>query len=911
MPNLFNSLNDIATEYTVFETDQVLTASQLNSITQYLDDQTRLSRIQLIGTGVVCGLHVKFNKQQILISQGVAISSDGDLMRLAEDTLYSHYKNYDNSRPAYPLLYRDDNTMLEVYELLEKGTADVHAKPLVSLETASGRGFADWVVVLLMESYIQDNDLCSSTGCDNLGQAYVARLKPLLILKEDIERLKPQIKTPRSAGLQLAPLIAERVQLSGAINNVSEYNRQYNKACERVLGSLEKALPGLWQQASFLLKDSFKNDPAPGWITKLKQSFRIHSHKNSQYYYDFLKDIIETWNSLRDKLLADNSLCCPDPASFPKHILLGNLQASGNPDTSRMGFYPARTSDWNSSLKHSVFLAEKLARIIDSFTIPSDKTIRVTPSFMCARPLEDRAIPWYYHLKSSSGLLERWNYSYHLEGRDSANYSYHAKHYATQETAIDPLRFTIDHHDFFRVEGHIGQSVRAVFEDLQQLVAEHNLPFRVATVLLGQNKEDLVFRPGAGYTDIKRLHALLRKDLVYRLDDVAKFSGKYKSRMDQAVEAGTVKDDVKGNDGSPVKVIAESRNKAVTEKAASAKQKLDGGYQHYLANLSWQQEVNDVMKEATLFRYELGKVSKTETVTPFDGLIGSSQKDWLNWLDVLIKDKDDKADEKNLFSRFIKQYPGLEHTAGVVRGGTFVLVYNADGIVVGDLMLSHYVEDVMEPEVPEPPLVRPDISRDWWLDYGVQVIPSLDHVLQKELTDFKSKFDSDLENKLKIVSSETLGTVFNVIKPTDFSIDPKKIPGMEEEKDTIGDSILKGYITKVRTSREQSKQMEKALRNSDLSSDEKKFIKKQKQQVEKELSENIASMTEYMSVRKIPITGSFEGAAAMEEIKKGIETVKANSNLYSNTLNQLNNIRSATTNTDLAANLGNLGNFNP
>ena len=44
---IFESLKQIPAEYTVFEKDQLLTHAQLNGVAQYLDDQSRLSRISL------------------------------------------------------------------------------------------------------------------------------------------------------------------------------------------------------------------------------------------------------------------------------------------------------------------------------------------------------------------------------------------------------------------------------------------------------------------------------------------------------------------------------------------------------------------------------------------------------------------------------------------------------------------------------------------------------------------------------------------------------------------------------------------------------------------------------------------------------------------------------------------------
>ena len=48
-----------ATQYAVFEPDQVLTHGQLNSLSEFLDRQDRLSRVDLIGVGIASGLRVR------------------------------------------------------------------------------------------------------------------------------------------------------------------------------------------------------------------------------------------------------------------------------------------------------------------------------------------------------------------------------------------------------------------------------------------------------------------------------------------------------------------------------------------------------------------------------------------------------------------------------------------------------------------------------------------------------------------------------------------------------------------------------------------------------------------------------------------------------------------------------------
>ena len=47
--------------FPVFEANQVLTSGHLNDVFDYLDEQTRLTRSNLIGIGIVCGLEIKLD----------------------------------------------------------------------------------------------------------------------------------------------------------------------------------------------------------------------------------------------------------------------------------------------------------------------------------------------------------------------------------------------------------------------------------------------------------------------------------------------------------------------------------------------------------------------------------------------------------------------------------------------------------------------------------------------------------------------------------------------------------------------------------------------------------------------------------------------------------------------------------
>jgi hypothetical protein len=88
-------LNNITTQYRKFNPNQVLTEGQLNEFIDYFEDQDRLSRTRLSGVGVVCGFKSTYIDltetvpdssllHTIEITQGSGVTTDGDLVTLRQ-----------------------------------------------------------------------------------------------------------------------------------------------------------------------------------------------------------------------------------------------------------------------------------------------------------------------------------------------------------------------------------------------------------------------------------------------------------------------------------------------------------------------------------------------------------------------------------------------------------------------------------------------------------------------------------------------------------------------------------------------------------------------------------------------------------------------------------------------------------
>ena len=73
-------------QYPRFVPDQVLTSDNLDDLFTYLDDQDRITRTNLIGVGIVCGLGVETppNGTSIKITKGTGITSEGYLVSHAD-----------------------------------------------------------------------------------------------------------------------------------------------------------------------------------------------------------------------------------------------------------------------------------------------------------------------------------------------------------------------------------------------------------------------------------------------------------------------------------------------------------------------------------------------------------------------------------------------------------------------------------------------------------------------------------------------------------------------------------------------------------------------------------------------------------------------------------------------------------
>lgn len=737
---VLRSLSSIRTDYAYFEHDQVLTEAHLNSLAEYADDQLRLSRIKLTGVGVISGLRLSLSATRVALSSGVGITTDGDLVWLDKVQQYTHFKRFDSSRPVYEPFWRTgdgQDALIPLFELLPEGTQDPEAIALSLFATTAGFALTAAVGIAYVESYHQDKDQCTGTDCDNLGMERRNTQHLLLAHPKAIGSLNQAPTTPRAAFSAMGPVSIQRPVLTSTLTTPVALWQAFAGPIRAGVVALSSALATAFEALSPHVPDAFTTNPVSAWQsalagvgTRFAPSGNTQGAAGYEYAYDLLKDIAESLSALRDSVLEDDTWLCTKPERFPKHLLLGTIGSTAESMTSRTRFTPSPAVSLTArAVDRARFLLRKIDAQLRAFqvNVSASSEVRITPSAFEDRPLEDRAIPWYYAVssKDANNLLYLWSQRLSRRGETLRALSYHAPSYSVEAAVMAPLSVQIGATPYFRIEGHLGGDVDEVKASIEAKVKASNLSFAVETVFIGNDPARVRPRPRP-YTDLHRLHHLFRADVVQQLNTVTSFGDTLKTKVTNKVSAGTVSAQADDNEGADILGVSTNRAEAIRSRTASVTPTLQKSYSAFRADTSWISPIRDTVGLAGGLKKELGPVAKTEYQTPIDTFVASPQLQWVDWIGRIIDHKEQQDDERWLLSKFIAEHPGAEHIAGVLRGGTFVLLYDERDVVVADLALPYRccAERVVDEVEAQPELPTLDIRPPTFLEDAITLQPS-------------------------------------------------------------------------------------------------------------------------------------------------------------------------------------------
>ena len=390
---------------------------------------------------------------------------------------------------------------------------------------------------------------------------------------------------------------------------------------------------------------------------------------------------------------------------------------------------------------------------------------------------------------------------------------------------------------------------------LRAAIAGNNLPIDVVALSLGANPGKLPF-PWWHSQDLFHLHHLARADMAAQLDDATKFGDKFVLQVKAA--AGTVTD--ADNDGVPVLGTAQTKTELMAGHAKLAMQKIVA--ENYNADSNWQSDLANAAQSAAELSEALSPVTKKEFVTPLDAIMSGQPARWLTWVDALIKDRQDQEQRRSQLPGFLAEHPGLEHYAGVLRGGTFVLVYDAANTVVADFMLPY---NCCEPKTspPKPPVLLPPIRPDILFEKPIRLVPFPDKFrFDKFRDDFVQGVQKDIDVKTNYFNAfkDTIGIIAGA-KGGGGLAQPGGVfvqPGIVTSDPVLGLNVtdMTWKTQKVDTLREQ-------LLDPSLDETKRATIQTQLDTAENELASTIVTTTEYVAKAGIDVTPGSDGAKAM------------------------------------------------
>jgi hypothetical protein len=753
MGNVLDNISKDNTRFTIFENDQVLTADQLNDLFNYLDVQTRLTRTQAIGVGIITGLEIGvLSNKHLVVSKGAAITTDGDLLLFQNDQEFDQYDIFEDKNAKYSYFHLDTDQTIPMFLLSNSQLVGATpGKNLSTLEDTTGTVFKDYVGILYLEDYDNDPDLCTGTDCDNKGMVAVKDLKVLLVHKNNVRTLLQSMPSMNKDYFALDDLNIPRVTISTAIDTYAELNASFNNVLA-VKDDIKNKLTKAYQVCQLIVEDEFDSgDPTTNWGTLLDQYFTAATTTSTQYVYDFARDISYAYNEMRESLFSDDMLSSPDVDLFPKHVLLGlvrdatvknpiiTLPGVGGPTGIGLPIRelpPINTTAINnllnpraallSNIRFNIgvlirrftpvlidleyrhhfyespilnnndesdeltrFCFKRIHSMITNFKVPTatelqnlDQGFKITPSFYEDAELGKRSIPFYYRFNPNLPLNLYWNFKANNRKRENKILSYSASQYAPNDAAtFNPLLFNILPYNFFRIEGHIGFKLPDVEAALNRVILANNLPINIQSVQVEKKLDTIPGRPWY-FPHLYMYEKSIKSTFNDRLDN-----------------ADIVNDNLQAKD----------QTVPVTEFKTAKQSVLDNSLE--IANpkfnmLSYRAAISNVVTAASNVKAQTKQYTFSNAAIPHDFILNS---DVIRKIDVISGIYQDSVVKKKtglMLGNFMKDNPGLEHAGGVLRGGTFVLVYTADDQnVIADFMLPYASID--KDVVPNPPIYTP------------------------------------------------------------------------------------------------------------------------------------------------------------------------------------------------------------
>lgn len=696
---------------TVFKPNQVLSAPQLNDWVSFLMGQEQATRARLLGVGVATGLlpTVAPEGNFITVSAGCGVTTEGLLLRLEAPGSYAAYRPI----KAEDLARYAPFAGLEILELLPEGSTATGAQPLTKLE------LSQYAVALYQRTEVATTDRCQTTGCDEGGNRYDVSLQMVLVPYPEANSERPLVDpgliAAATAYFTLPPLAMRRPLLTGDQYATRQQSLQalLKKAADDLGAALDNAITKLNGVTGFgPTVSSYVQRVKTRLLTTVAQT----TDANQQYVYGWLKDLYDAYGEFQQAASRPSwlSRALPAPDEFPRHLVLGECapEAGLLAPAYRHAWQPAPPVGPAPTAAQVQWLFQRICTLIIEFAAPALASSTETKNPSITGFLQPPSKPEKLLLSEGGddqttpdSLIRYMSVNLPLSALGA---------FASDMATLPSLQLTPDRgraagFDRRSIPFYYGAGVRASWSYAQSSIAQaqHMLtyPPNAVSGALAFVANPLSYQLES--YDFYRIEGLLDAPASVLLSQLATL----RDSQNLAFDIVAVSADPLGS-GQPLLVSSDNPTFA-------GQQELFGSNLNLL-----QLEEGKASQAGTPVTQALGNVKLTLTTTAFSQLIqnyrqqnGTLPGEITKYLDALTALNTAYNGLRNQlnFAAFRRANPGMEHGAGVPRGGTFVVVYHfPEGspntpLIVGDYYLPHRQTGsapITQLALPEAPLIH-------------------------------------------------------------------------------------------------------------------------------------------------------------------------------------------------------------
>lgn len=712
----------------LFQANQVLTYNHLNDLAAYLYQQERYTRNKLIGSGIVCGLSFKWKtvapNAEVVIDEGCAITSAGYLIVFTQPVdingailPYTCKRNFTTLKDVAPFKNVAGIANKKVYELLTLD--EYNAETEIPKSFLSVNDINNNVLILLFDIEALNIAKCLDESCDDKGKLYQYTPRPLLVPKDVIDNAnvlglteegrgwKETEKTFSTTYLGVPNLFLDPAIKINNISSNADLQKLFLNACQvnnyvntvkNKLNNIIAAYPWVLQKQLECMKAEVAGlstnpvnlgDIFQQQVNTFKASALANTY--SEYLYDYIRDVADCYNDLYSLVADLIGECGGDENRYPFHVLLGlpqtndtlscyeELKFTEQNYKYRSYFIPSPIADTQFNLYERVqHTLKRLVRVVAYFKVDVElTTIKVIPDKDYDTSLAIRAIPYYYDSAKFLDIFRVWNYDSTRHNKLSNPRGYHG---SPPQTQTDLLRNDTRKINFYRIEGHIGKTVTAAQNDINDIRDTYNLPFNVTSVFIQSKTNTLQ----CAFADLEAEYNYYKDRVLGYLREIERWIDGFIILIQDLI-----KKDPK-NDTPELKEFYDALKK-LREIIFSMQKILEAPCIESFKYDDFKKMYASIYETALdVYMYIIGDDTSnlSEAFNSLSNILNIIffRPIYKIWYMYQYRVASLKLTEASSLQLLAGNAPGLEHLAGVRRGETFLLVSDADNkdIVVAD-----------------------------------------------------------------------------------------------------------------------------------------------------------------------------------------------------------------------------------